>query len=274
MVDDEDGEEDNTEEMRAAPVAGQSDKPVTRRASISELRERLHSRIETLRRKRNPSYEDASSGKQALLDERRRKRGEMRDKERKERTEARKSATTAPSRAPGLLVPEVKRPAEDPSALSFSQVSFDTAGVPDTVKKSKFALSSDPKTALAMLEARKRREAAKAQRDEDGGEAREEAHRWGRAMAAAEGVKVRDNEALLKQSIKRREKSKAKSSKAWSERRKAEDEAQAAKQKKRMENITARRSGKKGKASKPRPGFEGAPRALGSSRKSARPQKR
>ena len=272
-IDDDDNfraEEPSGDHAQSAP-----DAPVTRRASISELRERLHSKIEALRRKRNPSYEDASSGKQALLDERRRQRGEMRDKERQKRTEARKSAAvSAPSRAPGLLVPETKRPAEDADALSFSQVSFNTAGVPDAVKKSKFALSSDPKTALAMLEARKRREAAKAQRDEDGGEAREEAHRWDRAIAAAEGVKIHDNEALLKQTIKRREKSKAKSAKAWSDRRKAEEDAQAAKQKKRMENITARRSGKKGKAAKPRPGFEGAPRALGGSRKGSKPQKR
>ncbi|WFD33593.1 hypothetical protein MCUN1_000406 [Malassezia cuniculi] len=245
-----------------------------RKASISELRERLHSKIETLRRKRNPSYDDAASGKQALLAERRRQRGEMRDKRRKERTEVRKSAAAAPVRAPGLIVAEDKRAEPDTSALTFSQVSFNTVGVPEAVKKSKYALPSDPKAALAALEARKRREEAKAQRDGDDAGAREEAHRWGRAMAAAEGVKLRDNEALLKQTIKRREKSKAKSAKAWNDRRKAEEEAQAAKQKKRMENISARRDAKKGKAPKPRPGFEGAPRGLGGSRKGARPQKR
>lgn len=263
----EDGGEDGGEAASATPAPA----PPTRRASIDELRERLHSKIETLRRKRNPSYDDASSGKQALLEERRRQRGELRDRRRRERTEARKHAASGPARAPGLLVPEKRAEAPAPESLSFSQVSFNTAGVPDAVKKSKYALPSDPKAALAVLEARKRKEEARAQRDGDDGGAREEAHRWGRAMAAAGGVKLRDNEAMLKQTIKRREKSKAKSAKAWSDRRKAEDDARAAKQKKRMDNIAARKNAKKGKSGKPRPGFEGARSALGSS-KGARTQ--
>lgn len=271
--DEEDGEDEAADEpaSAAAGASAPAAAPPTRRASIDELRERLHSKIETLRQKRNPSYDDASSGKQALLEERRRQRGELRDRRRRERTEARKHAAGGPTRAPGLLVPEKRAEAPAPESLSFSQVSFNTAGVPDAVKKSKYALPSDPKAALAVLEARKRKEEARAQRDGDDGGAREEAHRWGRAMAAAGGVKLRDNEAMLKQTIKRREKSKAKSAKAWSDRRKAEEDARAAKQKKRMDNITARKNAKKGKSGKPRPGFEGARGALGSS-KGARTQ--
>lgn len=69
------------------------------------------------------------------------------------------------------------------------------------------------------------------------------------------------------------------------DRRRSEQEAQASKQKKRMENIANRREAKRspGKAKKPassakaRPGFEGSSRSFGSasSRKgSGRPQKR
>lgn len=65
------------------------------------------------------------------------------------------------------------------------------------------------------------------------------------------------------------------------DRRHAEQEAQAAKQKKRMENLAARHDAKKGgakskkaarRATKSRPGFEGSSRGLGG--RDARPSKR
>lgn len=288
----------------------------TRRASIAQLRERLHNKIQMLHHKRQSQKTDGTeepSTKQELLEARRRQRGEMRDNRRRERKEARRqakanasanaktsndaksSATSGgSSRSAGLLV-------EDPSTsssateyagmpldgkLSFSQVSFETRNAPDTARKNKYALPSDPKAALAALEARKRKEEAKIQkqieRGQDASQAREaanEAERWGKAMAASEGVRIRDNVHVLKQTLKRRERSKEKSAKSWNERRKAEQEAQAAKQKRRMENLSSRREAKKtgGKSNKSlrspsraRPGFEGSSRSFSSGhRKSA-----
>ncbi|WFD30261.1 hypothetical protein MSPP1_001278 [Malassezia sp. CBS 17886] len=274
-----------------------------RRVSVSELRERLHSKIAQLHQKRNPQETAAPGGvpstKQELMEERRRQRGEMRDRRRNARKEARRlaraqpgakgrnAAATGASRQPGLPVDEGKAVSRaqtrasdgtnvPESRLTFNQVSFGTGAAPEAQRRNKYALPSDPKAALAALEARKRKEEARIQKQLSGGqdeaqarEAAGESERWGKAMAAAQGVRIRDNEQLLKQTIKRREKTKAKSTKAWGERRHAEHDAQAAKQKKRMENLAARREGKHGKAgkkgagAKARPGFEGTSRSFG-----------
>lgn len=224
----------------------------TRRASIAQLRERLHNKIQMLHHKRQSQKTDGTeepSTKQELLEARRRQRGEMRDNRRRERKEARRqakanasanaktsndaksSATSGgSSRSAGLLVedPSTSSSATDYAGmpldgkLSFSQVSFETRNAPDTARKNKYALPSDPKAALAALEARKRKEEAKIQkqieRGQDASQAREaanEAERWGKAMAASEGVRIRDNVHVLKQTLKRRERSKEKSAKSW-----------------------------------------------------------
>ncbi|WFD41843.1 hypothetical protein MPSI1_000479 [Malassezia psittaci] len=288
--------------------------PTQRRATASELRERLHNKIEMLHRKRNAAGMDSQDtipgSKQELMEERRRQRGEMRDRRRRERKEARrqakeqntnrdparsKSTSVGLSRQPGLLVNQETKPqsesssqSEQPARMSFSHVEFGL----DTHRKNKYALPNDPKAALAILEARKRKEEKNVQKRIERGqdaeqvrEAAEQAERWGKAIAAAEGVRIRDNEHILKQTLKRREKTKQKSTKAWNDRRRAEEEAQAAKQKKRMENLAARKESKRspGKSTKPsakqskaRPGFEGNSRSFGGAPKrkgNARPSK-
>lgn len=309
----EDDDDDAGEEESAPP---ETPAPAPRRASIAELRERLHSKIQMLHQQRHPHEAGASgapSTKEELLEERRRQRGEMRDRRRRERKEARrqakaqagKSATTeradptlGSARPAGALVeapaaPETRNaaPAVMDGDLSFSQVSFETTHAPDPQRKNKYALPNDPKSALAALEARQRREEAKIQKRIESGqdaaqvrEAAQESERWGKALAAAEGVKIRDNVHALKQTIKRRERTKEKSTKAWyvrdadprNDRRRLEQEAQAAKQKRRMENLAARREAKKtgtkpkksAKPGKARPGFEGSARSLHGGRSS------
>ncbi|WFD19449.1 hypothetical protein MCAP1_001679 [Malassezia caprae] len=311
----EEGDDAEEEKESAEP-----EPPAPRRASIAELRERLHSKIQMLHQQRQPHETSASgvpSTKEELLEERRRQRGEMRDRRRRERKEARRQAKAQASKATERAGPAlgsarsagalVEAPASEPRSaapavidgdLSFSQVSFETTHAPDPQRKNKYALPSDPKSALAALEARQRREEAKIQKRIEGGqdaaqarEAAQESERWGKALAAAEGFKIRDNVNALKQTIKRRERAKEKSTKAWyvhatnprNDRRRAEQEAQAAKQKRRMENLAARREAKKSgtkpkksaKPSKARPGFEGSARSLGGrSSTGARPPKR
>ena len=244
--DDEEEEDDDDNKPTEAQLNGQTTAAgvANRRATVAELRERLHNKIEMLHRKRNPSDtptdDTVPSTKQELMEERRRQRGEMRDRRRRERKEARRQAkdqsaskdggrakadVSGSSRQAGLLVNDATNPErvapkkpEVESRMSFSHVNFGL----DTPRKNKYALPNDPKAALAMLEARKRKEENRVQKQVERGqdedqvrEAAEEAERWNKAIAAAEGVRIRDNEHLLKQTLKRREKSKAKSSKAW-----------------------------------------------------------
>jgi hypothetical protein len=143
-------------------------------------------------------------------------------------------ATSAPTRAPALLVSDGRHGgaaraggsgrSDDPSGtdVTFSKLKF--AADAHTDKKSRHAMPADPKAALAVLEARKAREAKRAEKLEAKGpdadaEARakekKESERWSRAEAAAEGVKLRDDEGLLKKAVKRKEKEKSKSAKEW-----------------------------------------------------------
>jgi hypothetical protein len=64
---------------------------------------------------------------------------------------------------------------------------------------------------------------------------------WNKALSKCEGVKVKDNPELLKKTIKKEIKRKQKSRKEWDTRIEGMKNRQEEKQKKRMENIEARK---------------------------------
>lgn len=151
-------------------------------------------------------------------------------------------------------------------ALNFSALDFHPVGAAGASlaessaggKKSKLALPSDPKAALQVLEARKKQEEARrAKLAEKLGDAPDalsakvseyqEQKQWDKVLASATGIKIRDDEKLLKKAAKRKDKQKEKSSKAWNERQQAEAKQQADRQKKRQDNIAARKTAKGGK---------------------------
>ncbi|SJX63827.1 related to RRP14-protein involved in Ribosomal RNA Processing [Sporisorium reilianum f. sp. reilianum] len=152
------------------------------------------------------------------------------------------------------------------NSLSFSSLNFQPVGaagasLPEASaggKKNRLALPSDPKAALQVLESRKKQEEARraklADKLADAPEALsakvselEEQKQWDKVLASATGVKIRDDEKLLKKAAKRKDKQKEKSSKAWNERQQAETQKQADRQKKRQDNIAARKAAKGGK---------------------------
>lgn len=150
------------------------------------------------------------------------------------------------------------------SSLNFQPVGAAGASLRETLagsKKSKLALPSDPKAALQVLESRKKHEEARrsklAAKLGDAPEALsakvtelDEKKQWDKVLASASGVKVRDDEKLLKKAAKRKDKQKEKSSKTWNERQQAETQKQADRQKKRQDNIAARKAAKGGKHKK------------------------
>ncbi|CDR98542.1 hypothetical protein [Sporisorium scitamineum] len=147
------------------------------------------------------------------------------------------------------------------SSLNFQPVGAAGASLPESSaggKKNRLALPSDPKAALQVLESRKRQEEARraklADKLGDAPEALsakvselEEQKQWDKVLASATGVRIRDDEKLLKKAAKRKDKQKEKSSKAWNERQQAETQKQADRQKKRQDNIAARKAAKGGK---------------------------
>ncbi|PSR71562.1 hypothetical protein EW026_g2877 [Hermanssonia centrifuga] len=253
--------------------------PMPASGGAQELRDKLHARMASLRRGGPRWYADANGEEEAgsrdeLLEERRRQRAQMREKRRKEtrekirrEEEARGKKGKEKERAQGpttkqqLLVPDQSSGSGSKPAPGFANVAF---AVPGSSKKAGTALktSSNPTQALAQLAARKEKVALL---PEEKRKEIEEREKWEKAEARMEGTKVHDDESRLKKAVKRIEKTKLKSKKAWDERKEQLSTSMVAKQKKRTDNITARnerrndkRKGVKPKAKdKGRPGFEG-----------------
>lgn len=174
--------------------------------------------------------------------------------------------------APALLVPEPSRAQEQQARQAFeidtsaSNVRYGGQVDADVQKLAEaHNLPRDPKTALNMLQARKAKAERKAEkkRAKHGETSEQEPDSvsskpagasdaaWEKATAAAAGVRVRDNEAMLQQAAARKDRAKKKGKAAWAERTKAVEESQAARQAKRQENIAIRQKSKKDR--KPHP---------------------
>lgn len=123
---------------------------------------------------------------------------------------------------------------------------------------------SDAKTAL---EAAKNKQARLNALDEEKRKDIQEKDLWLNAKRRAQGERVHDDPKLLKKSVKRLDKAKAKSSREWGDRQEAVTKGKEARQKKREENLRKRKeekgtkgkkkAGKPGKKVKKRAGFEG-----------------
>ncbi|WRT70496.1 uncharacterized protein IL334_007494 [Kwoniella shivajii] len=254
-------------------------KPLAPSASISDLRAKLQSRLDNFKRQRgvtddyinnqngngngNPNGDDAYS-RNALEEERRRKRGEMRDKRRNLRKEERrKEGEKGKPTKTQLIVPQ---PREDhSSSLSFPSLSLPSSNKTKTNKSSLKQLSN-PAQALAHLE---KHNAHLASLPEDRRKEIEERERWAKAEERASGVKIADSENVLKKAVKRKEKAKTKSSQQWSERKREIEKSATVAAKKRNDNIAKRVDDKRNKRlgikdkgtgakkGKARPGFEG-----------------
>jgi len=71
--------------------------------------------------------------------------------------------------------------------------------------------------------------------------------KWDKALLKATGVKVKDDEKLLRKSVKRRKAAKEKSKKQWEERQKKQDQEREKRQAQRTQNIKERNQAKKDK---------------------------
>ena len=266
------------------------------KATPEEFRSRLQTRIEELRaaRKADGLNGKPARNRQELLEARRQKEEQRKThkkalrrqaKEEEDRQNAEALARGSPLLSPAgfnargspLISPatgsNTASPAEPSNNFSFGRVAFGNGQQASAQLNGILNIKSpkgpsDPRTAL---QAAQNKQSHLSSLDPNTRAEKEEKDLWLNARKHAHGERVRDDTSLLKKTLKRKEKQKAKSTKEWSERLEGIKKAQGMKQKRREENLAKRKDekgGKKGKGktkekakSKARPGFEGSFRA-------------
>lgn len=128
-------------------------------------------------------------------------------------------------------------PADKAERFIFGKIETAAAG-------GKKQMGKDFKKHLKNLQEEKGKIAQAKGEDREKGEALEEKFAWKNVMQKAQGVKVKDDEALIKKSIKRKENIKKHSQKKWEKRDKEVKEKMAEKQQKRTANIRAKKDEK------------------------------
>jgi hypothetical protein len=210
-------DEENGSDHIDVEVDGLAPVELTPSGSITHLREKLHQRMESLRRG-GPVGEPSS--KDELLEERRKQRAALRENRRKEtkeriRMEKGKQKEKQKNTTAQLLIPaepSVSKPSTHKSDTTTNVAFSALAGPSSSTSKKNFKLSSNPTQALEQFTSRKDKLAALPEEKRRTIETKE---KWEKAEARLEGVKVKDDEGRLKKAIKRKEKEKGKSKKTW-----------------------------------------------------------
>jgi hypothetical protein len=240
---------------------------------------RLTAKLEAMRASRKADGPDGRPAKNRaeLIEARRKKeadrkaakkvsRQELKEDEARQKAEEQLARIRGGSGSPSIFAP---RSPESERNFNFGRVAWqDGQQLESTLSKfqesRKKKGKSDAKTAL---DAAQKKQARINGFDEDKKKDIEEKDLWLAAKKRAQGEKVFDDVSLLKKTLKRQDKQKAKSKQEWKERLTSVKDGKEKKQKKREENLKKRRDekGQKGKkkAKKPgknvkkRPGFEG-----------------
>lgn len=247
-------------------------------ADTTALRARLAAKIEALRAARKADGPDGKPirTRQELIESRRYKQEQRKERKMELRKqarldEARKREEALASNSPGVMSPAVELD-EGAANFSFGRVAFGDGSqmshdLSYMLSQGKKKGPSDAKTALLKVQNQKKR---LQELDPEKRADITDKEAWLTARRRVEGEKIRDDEAILKKTVKRKETAKKKSESAWKERTKGVSQAQKERQKKREENIKKRReeklAGKSGKKKKGgakkkksgRPGFEGS----------------
>ena len=237
-----------------------------KKKKMEELRSKLQEKIKALKEKRKApgtKVDGAPSSREAIL------------AQRKRRQEAR-AAKKLDSENPGDVssddsgadsdsdsevedghVSKKQRRGDD--EISAKDVMFQSIEFSDGTKatsdlshvrkgeRKKGPAKKDVKAHLRLLESKKQSIESKDELDQI---KIKEKEKWQKAMLQAEGIRIRDDEKLLKKALKRKEAKKRKSAIEWRERKQVVENTVAERQKRREENLQIRKDNKGKKRSK------------------------
>ncbi|MBN3288007.1 SURF6 protein, partial [Polyodon spathula] len=228
--------------------------------AVDILRQRLHEKIEETRGHGNAKGLSAEE-----LERKRSRRKQERDRKKRKRKEIRRKQLA--EKEAGEIKAEEEEEDKDPqntagTAKPESTFVFNKVDVGDEIasktlqKKQKKKsvkgnltnltplLGKNYKQLLSRVEARKAKLEELRGKDEGKAKEMEEKIKWTNVLYKAEGLKIKDNEELLRASLKRKEKSKATKKQRWGERTEHVLEKMQHRQDKRRRNIQKQKQSK------------------------------
>uniref|UniRef100_A0A8C2ZLD6 Surfeit 6 n=1 Tax=Cyclopterus lumpus TaxID=8103 RepID=A0A8C2ZLD6_CYCLU len=222
-------------------------------STVDVLRKRLHEKIEESRGQGAPK-DSASEAVQAKRAKRKMER-ERKKRKRKE-FQLKKAAEEKAREQPPPPAPEVKQEAErapaankrNETAIVFNTVETVEEGYVDKMQKKKNKKLSmkgkltpltgkNYKQLLGRVEARKAKLEQLRETDEGKARVMEEKMKWTNVLYKAEGLKIKDDEAMLRSSLKKKEKRHERRQKEWGERSENVVDKMQRRQDKRRRNI-------------------------------------
>jgi hypothetical protein len=263
---DDDGNELRMESPKPQPSElSHSTQEKRSREGVQQLRARLASKIQELREKRKApgtSVKGAPLNREAILEARRHRQEALKAKKQLKRKREEEEEENHKQDDEQDSDDEENDAEITNGRLIFSQIMFkDGQKVSSDLSHMKEQkVKKGPRDLLGQLKHVAAKKAKIASLDNDKKQQVLEKSQWSRAILQAEGEKVRDDEKLLKKSLKLQNKRKKKSEKEWKERKDNVAKGIQARQTKREENLAKRREmkGQKGKKKqKKRAGFEG-----------------
>lgn len=236
-----------------------------KKKKMEELRCKLQEKIKALKEKRKApgtKVEGAPSSREAILAQRKRRqevRATKLDSEKAGDVSSDDSADSdSDSDAEDAHVSKKHRRNGD-EEISAKDVMFQSIQFNDGTKatsdlshvrkgeRKKGPAKKDVKAHLRLLETKKQ---SLESRDELDQIKLKEKEKWQKAMLQAEGIRLKDDEKLLRKALKRKEAKKRKSTVEWRERKQVVENTVAERQKRREENLQIRKDNKGKKKSK------------------------
>ncbi|XP_034565283.1 surfeit locus protein 6 [Notolabrus celidotus] len=230
-------------------------------STVDVLRKRLHEKIEESRGQGAPkdALSEATQAKRA-------KRKLERERKKRKRKEFRLKKL-AEKNAEEEEQPEIKQESEqpapaankrNPTAIIFNKVETVEEGYVDKIQKKKNKKQSmkgqitpltgkNYKQLLSRVEARKTKLEQLREKDEGKAREMEEKMKWTNILYKAEGIKIKDDENMLRTALKKKEKNRGQRKKNWNTRSQNVVEKMQQRQDKRQRNI---RKGKQMKSEK------------------------